>query len=359
MEEGDSYLVAVRQLRVQVHAAVVAVEGVADVAEEGVLEVEPADVLGARVAARQQAEDERQVVVPGEGLVAAGQLVGRRGTLRRHGEDDPLVGGGHVVHHAAVGRLEPALLQLAAVAVEEEVGHVGRAVAAGLVAHGGHLARGRVHLGVGRVRRRRVAAAEVEVAQRLQRVRVDGVRPRVLLERQQLAGPRHHVRVGRRVHTVAHARVVRVAVAVAPEHGLARRPLDAELLRAHVAALEVGVAVADAHRVDAPVAVDEHVVVVQRRPHGVRHHAVVRAVHGPRDLPPHRAVVHLRLEPARRLRPREEARLRVPRLARPLQVALHLLERLHPAEPGLGREERERSEYVRVCLPVCARRPGS
>jgi hypothetical protein len=121
-------------------------------------------------------------------------------------------------------------------------------------------------------------AAVVVITARLERDRIHFDRQRVFLQHEEALAVPHDVRV-RGAAVLAHdARVVRVAIAVAPEQRAPRRLLQFEALVPHPAAAVVDVAMVEVKAMDHALAVDEHVIGCHRRVLPVRAAAIEGAV---------------------------------------------------------------------------------
>jgi hypothetical protein len=142
-------------------------------------------------------------------------------------------------------------------------------------------------------------AAEVPGSHRRQRRRVQLHGALRLLQGQKAAAVPQHGGVGGAVVPAGHGGVVGKGVAVGAEQGPARRPLERQLLGAHVARLQVGMAVLEAHHVHHAVAVEEDVGAQQRRVLRVGAVAHVGAVQAGGDLAFHLQVIDIHLHPHR------------------------------------------------------------
>ena len=228
------------------------------------------------------------------------QPVERRGE-RDDREDHEVLGDGPVVDHRRVRRLEPRLVHDLARRVGLVVGDVRGRLALGHVAEEDQRAVARVDLRVrGRGPRRQVAVPG-ELADGIQRVRVDLDRRAVLLGGQQPAAVPVHVGVGEPARQPGDRRVVGERVPVGAEQRPPRRPLGHEARRPHVPGPEVAEPVLEPEHRDHAVGVEVEVALGQRGPGRVRPDPVEGAVQRRGDLPlGHLDPADLALEPHRR-----------------------------------------------------------
>jgi hypothetical protein len=258
--------------------------------------------------------------------------------LKRRGErddreDHEVFGDRPVVHHRRVRRLEPGLVDDATGRVRLVVGDVPRRLSLGHVAEEHELTGARIDLRVCGRRLGRQIAVPGELADRVQRVRVDLDRCAVLLGGEQPAAVPVHVRVGEPAAQPRHARVVGERVSVGAEQRPPRLPFRHEARRPHVPGLEVAVAVPEAEHRDHAVGVEVEVALDERRPRRVRTDPVERAAQLRGDLPlRHLDPADLALKPHRCEPALEAGLVREPHR--------HLAPPFHRVAPSLGRAER-------------------
>src|SRR5215470_12495836 len=135
-------------------------------------------------------------------------------------------------------------------------------------------------------------------------MRVEVVRERIFLQRDELAAVPIDMSVRSSAIDVRDARVVRVWVPIDAPETLARLALGHQALRLHVARLEVDRPVREAERAHVAVAVEaREPLVLRRRIREVALHPEQRAFDVGRDLSPDLAVIDVGFEAGRAVEP--------------------------------------------------------